>query len=191
MEKPSLLAGLFFSRNSNFEDIVMIPHTLILMGVCGCGKSRVGELLAREIGGEFDDADQFHTEAAKDKMRASIPLTDDDRWPWFDRLRARIEETRKTAPHYVLACSALKQSYRDYLRGSDTNEQLRFVFLDGSFELIESRMAQRKGHYMPVSLLHSQFAILERPADAGSITVSIEPTPKKIVADILAKLRAQ
>jgi gluconokinase len=166
----------------------MIPQTVILMGVCGCGKTRIGEILARETGGVFEDADDFHTDAAKDKMRASMPLTDDDRWPWFDRLRARIDEMRGLTPHYVLACSALKQIYRDRLRGSDTLEQLRFVFLDGSFELIESRMARRKGHYMPLSLLHSQFAILERPVDADAITVSIEPTPKKIAADILAKL---
>ncbi len=164
----------------------MLPKTLILMGVCGCGKTRVGEMLARETGAIFEDADNFHTEAAKDKMRAGTPLTDDDRWPWFDRLRARMVEMRHKVPLYILACSALKQKYRDYLRADDPTGVLQFVFLDGSFELIENRMSRRKGHYMPVSLLQSQFAILERPTDA--VTVSIEPPPKKIVADILRKL---
>jgi gluconokinase len=164
----------------------MLPKTLILMGVCGCGKTRVGEMLARETGAIFEDADNFHTEAAKDKMRAGTPLTDDDRWPWFDRLRARMVEMRDKVPLYILACSALKQKYRDYLRADDPTGVLQFVFLDGSFELIENRMSRRKGHYMPVSLLQSQFAILERPTDA--VTVSIEPPPKKIVADILRKL---
>jgi gluconokinase len=164
----------------------MPPKTLILMGVCGCGKTRIGELLAKKLGGVFEDADDFHTEAAKDIMRSGTPLTDADRWPWFERLRARIVEMRGVTPHYVLACSALKQIYRDRLRDGDGADDLQFVFLDGSFELIESRMARRKGHYMPVSLLHSQFAILERPTDA--IVASIEPPPKKIVADILRQL---
>lgn len=164
----------------------MIPSTIILMGVCGCGKTRVGELLTQKIGGVFEDADNFHTEAAKDKMRSGTPLTDEDRWPWYARLRARIVEMRTVTPHYVLACSALKQVYRDRLRESDGAEQFVVVFLDGTFDLIHERMAQRKDHYMPVSLLESQFAILERPADA--LRVSIDQTPEEIVADILSQL---
>lgn len=164
----------------------MIPSTIILMGVCGCGKTRVGELLTAQIGGVFEDADNFHTEAAKDKMRAGTPLTDEDRWPWYARLRERIVEMRQQTPHYVLACSALKQVYRDRLREGDALEQFQIVFLDGSFELIHGRMSLRKDHYMPVSLLESQFAILERPAEA--VAVSIDQTPEQIVADILARL---
>lgn len=164
----------------------MIPSTIILMGVCGCGKTRVGELLTQKIGGVFEDADNFHTEAAKDKMRSGTPLTDEDRWPWYARLRARIVEMRTVTPHYVLACSALKQVYRDRLRESDGAEQFVVVFLDGTFDLIHERMALRKDHYMPVSLLESQFAILERPADA--LRVSIDQTPEEIVADILSQL---
>lgn len=156
------------------------------MGVCGCGKTRVGELLTQKIGGVFEDADNFHTEAAKDKMRSGTPLTDEDRWPWYARLRARIVEMRTVTPHYVLACSALKQVYRDRLRESDGAEQFVVVFLDGTFDLIHERMALRKDHYMPVSLLESQFAILERPADA--LRVSIDQTPEEIVADILSQL---
>lgn len=163
----------------------MIPSTIILMGVCGCGKTRVGELLTQKIGGVFEDADNFHTEAAKDKMRSGTPLTDEDRWPWYARLRARIVEMRTVTPHYVLACSALKQVYRDRLRESDGAEQFVVVFLDGTFDLIHGRMALRKDHYMPVSLLESQFAILERPADA--LRVSIDQTPEEIVADILSQ----
>ena len=164
----------------------MIPSTITLMGVCGCGKTRVGELLAQKIGGVFEDADHFHTEAAKDKMRSGTPLTDEDRWPWYARLRARIVEMRQQTPHYVLACSALKQTYRDRLREGDGQDQFAMVFLDGTFELIQARMALRQGHYMPLSLLESQFAILERPTEA--FQVSIEPTPEAIVDDILAQL---
>ena len=161
-----------------------LPRTLVIMGVSGCGKTVAGELLAPRINGVFEDADNFHTEAAKDKMRASIPLTDEDRWPWYAKLRARIEEMRGLTPCYVLACSALKQIYRDRLRDGDGADQLQFVFLDGSFELINARMSVRKNHYMPVSLLQSQFATLERPADA--VTVGIDKTPEAIVADILS-----
>ena len=160
-----------------------LPPTIIIMGVCGCGKSAVGELLTQRIGGQFDDADHFHTEAAKDKMRASIPLTDEDRWPWYEILRARILEKRRVTPHYVLACSALKRVYRDKLRADDRPDQIVFLHLDGTFELIRDRMALRKNHYMPVSLLESQFAILERGDDL--IPISIEGTLEQIVESIL------
>ena len=161
-----------------------LPRTLILMGVSGCGKTLIGELLAPQVGGVFEDADNFHTEEAKDKMRASIPLTDEDRWPWYARLRARIDEMRGKTPCYILACSALKQIYRDKLLNGEGHDQMQFIFLDGSFELIDERLSRRKGHYMPANLLHSQFASLERPADA--ITVSIDQTPEAIAAEILS-----
>lgn len=162
------------------------PRTLIIMGVCGCGKSLIGSMLASHFGGIFEDADDFHTAANKTKMNQSIPLTDEDRWPWMDILRERIEAKRAETNCYVLACSALKQIYRDRLRNGDSHEDLEFIFLKGSRELIGGRMAARKGHYMPVSLLDSQFAILEEPTDA--ITVSVEPTPEEIVRDILQRL---
>src|SRR5690606_1908901 len=98
-------------------------------------------------------------------MRAGTPLTDDDRWPWFERLRSRIEVMRDLTPVYVLACSALKAVYRERLRAGDGPEDLVFLHLKGSRELIFGRMAARQGHYMPVSLLDSQLAILEETAD--------------------------
>lgn len=161
-----------------------LPRTLIIMGVSGCGKTLVGQLLAPQVGGVFEDSDSFHTEAAKDKMRASIPLTDEDRWPWFARLRARIEEMRGQTPCYILACSSLKQSYRDKLLNGDGHDVMQFIFLDGSFELINDRLSRRKGHYMPASLLESQFATLERPVDA--VRVSIDQTPEAIAAEIVS-----
>ena len=161
-----------------------LPRTIIVMGVSGCGKTVAGSMLAEQVGGVFEDADDFHTEAAKDKMRASIPLTDEDRWPWYAKLRARIEEMRGRPACYVLACSALKQVYRDRLRNGDGAGELQFVFLDGSFDLINARMAVRKNHYMPVSLLQSQFSTLERPADA--VRVDIDQPPEGIVKEILS-----
>lgn len=161
-----------------------LPRTLILMGVSGCGKTVAGELIAPRVNGVFEDADNFHTDAAKDKMRASIPLTDEDRWPWYDKLRARIEEMRGQTPCYILACSALKQVYRDRLRKDDDHSQMRFVFLDGSFDLIFGRISARKNHYMPASLLQSQFAALEAPHDA--VRIDIDQPPEGVAEEILS-----
>lgn len=159
------------------------------MGVSGCGKTVVGTMLADCLGGVFEDGDDFHTTAAKDKMRAGIPLTDEDRRPWYATLRRRIEEMRSVTRCYILACSALKETYRGWLRQGDTREQLEFIFLDGSFDLIHGRMAKREGHYMPVSLLESQFAALEQPGD-DVLRVSIDATPEQITAGILRRLGA-
>jgi gluconokinase len=163
------------------------PATLILMGVCGCGKSLIGSILGERLGGVFEDADDFHPAANKDKMRAGIPLTDEDRWPWFGILRQRMEEHRGRVSCYVLACSALKQSYRDFLRKGDGRDLVEFVYLKGTRELILARMAERKGHYMPTKLLDSQFAILEEPEDA--IVVEVDQTPEQIVTEVLNRLR--
>ena len=160
------------------------PRTIIVMGVCGCGKSLIGARLAAALGGIFEDADDFHSKENKAKMSASIPLTDEDRWPWMRTLRERIEEMRTKTPCYVLACSALKQAYRDILAG----EGVVFLFLKGSRELIASRMAARKGHYMPTTLLDSQFAILEEPRDA--VVLDISGTPKQITDEALRRLES-
>lgn len=161
-------------------------RTIIVMGVCGCGKTLIGSQIAEKLGGVFEDADHFHSEANKKKMNQGIPLTDEDRWPWYATLRTRIEEMRDKTPVYVLACSALKAVYREKLRAGDDAQALVFVHLEGSRELIFSRMSAREGHYMPVTLLDSQFAILEPTDDL--IRVSIEGTPDEIVQEALGKL---
>jgi gluconokinase len=159
-----------------------IPKTLIIMGVSGCGKSFIGAEIARALGGVFEDGDDFHPPSNIEKMASGTPLTDDDRWPWLDILRERIVLNQSQTACYVLACSALKQSYRDRLRGDDSPEALMFIYLEGSKELLRQRMESRD-HFMPPALLDSQFATLEKPEDA--ITINIELTPDEIVNAIL------
>lgn len=156
------------------------------MGVCGCGKTLIGQMFADAVGGAFEDADHFHPKENVAKMSVGIPLTDEDRRPWFAALRSRILEMRGRTPCYVLACSALKQAYRDALRDGDPATDLVFVYLHGSRELIAERMAGRKGHYMPPSLIDSQFAILEDPPEA--IRISIDQTPDEILQNVLLSL---
>lgn len=158
------------------------------MGVSGCGKTLIGNLLAERLGGVCEDADDFHSAANKDKMRAGIPLTDEDRWPWYAALRARIEEMRTQTPLYILACSALKAIYREKLRAGDSAQDMVFVHLKGPREVIFSRMSKREGHYMPVSLLDSQFAILEDSPDL--LNVSLDQTPEAIVEEVVERLNA-
>ena len=163
----------------------IIPKTFVVMGVSGCGKSFIGELLAQALGGVFADADDFHPPANVEKMASGIPLTDADRWPWLDILREQIVSYRSSPACYVLACSALKQSYRDRLRGDDSQDRLNFVYLKGTKERIRQRMEQRD-HFMPPALLDSQFDTLEEPQDA--IVVDIELSPDEIVKIILNHL---
>ncbi|HTI46719.1 MAG TPA: gluconokinase [Casimicrobiaceae bacterium] len=141
---------------------------VVLMGVSGAGKTTTGEALASALGWPFRDADNLHPAANVDKMRAGIPLTDDDRWPWLDRVIDEMRRVEETDGHVVFACSALKQSYRDYLaRAGD----VRFVYLAGDCDTIAQRLAARKHEYMPATLLASQFATLEPPTDALVIDV--------------------
>ena len=142
----------------------VVRNLFIVMGVSGCGKSSIARALARAHGGLYLDADDFHPASNKTKMAQGIPLTDEDRWPWLDILRGELAKGAASGKPFFLACSALKQKYRDYL--SEGQEGLRFVYLKGSFELIRDRMAERKDHFMPVKLLESQFAALEEPLDA-------------------------
>ncbi len=160
--------------------------TIIIMGVSGSGKSLIGNLLAAKLDGLFEDGDDFHPLSNKAKMSAGTPLNDEDRWPWYAALRQRIEDMRHVTPIYVQACSALKPIYRDKLRAHDQLETMRFVLLDGTQELIASRLAARKGHFMPPSLLESQLATLDPTPDV--IRVSIDQTPEQIVNDIIQKL---
>jgi gluconokinase len=155
----------------------------IIMGVSGCGKSLIGAKLAQVLGGVFEDADDFHPRSNIEKMTNGTPLEDEDRWPWLDILRERIVSHSQTAACYVLACSALKQSYRDRLRGNDSPETVIFVYLEGAKELIKYRMEQRN-HFMPIALLDHQFGDLEKPQDA--IVVDIRLTPDEIVDKILS-----
>jgi gluconokinase len=146
---------------------------VILMGVTGTGKTTVGKALAERTGWPFHDADDFHSPASVEKMRSGIPLTDDDRWPWLDRLNTLLRADQAKGESAILGCSALKQRYRDRLQQGLGN--VRWVFLNGDIELIRSRLQARKGHYMNPALLQSQFDALEPPRDALNIDVDEEP----------------
>lgn len=159
----------------------------ILMGVSGSGKSLIGELLADELDLPYYDADDFHPESNVRKMSSGQPLNDKDRRPWLEALAEQIRKWNND-DGAVLACSALKQSYRDILRG-DAPKDVQFIFLKGSRSLIAERMSKREGHYMPEELLDSQFETLEEPEQA--ITVPIDNTPGQIVKEILKKLEPQ
>ena len=159
---------------------------VVLMGVCGCGKSTIGRALAAELDWPFLDADTVHPQANVAKMGAGIPLTDEDRWPWFDRIVAEMRRHAAAGKHVVIACSALKQAYRDRLA---TGGSVRFVYLKGDAKTIGPRLAGRTGHFMPASLLASQFATLEEPADA--IVVDIVSPVDAQVAHISLALREE
>lgn len=157
---------------------------VILMGVSGVGKTTVGELLSRRTGWPLYDADDFHPAANIEKMRSGIPLTDDDRWPWLDRLNTQLREIEQGGGSAFLACSALKQRYRDRL--AQGLSVVRWVHLTGSFELIKQRIDARRGHYMTAKLLESQFAALEPPSDALAVDVTGEP--EALAASVYAAL---
>jgi gluconokinase len=160
---------------------------LIVMGVSGSGKSTVGGLLASKLHWEFEDADWFHPASNIEKMHKGVPLTDDDRFPWLDAVAAWIDATRQSGGHGVIACSALKRRYRDILIGDRSD--VRLVYLQGDEGLIARRIATRHEHFMPSSLLHSQFEALEEPGpDESPVVVSIEPTPREIVSNVMAVL---
>ena len=158
---------------------------VVMMGVSGSGKSVVGQALASDLGWPFFDADDFHPPENVAKMAAGTPLTDADRWPWLDRLAAEMGEIDKRGDNAVLACSALRQVYRDRISRAGN---VRYVHLAGDYDTIAKRMAARKHAYMPPSLLASQFAALEPPKDA--IVVGIEDAIPVQVAKIRAALQS-
>ena len=149
------------------------------MGVSGCGKTTMTQMLANATDGDGLDADNFHPPENKAKMTRGIPLTDDDRWPWLDRLNAELRIAACKGRPVFLACSALKQKYRDRLIIG--LPQARFIYLKGSFELIRCRLAHRTNHFMPAGLLESQFDELEEPKDA--IVLDISKTEDQLLED--------
>jgi gluconokinase len=155
----------------------------VVMGVTGAGKTTIGVLLARRLGWEFVDADSFHSPANVEKIRQGIPLDDADREPWLRSLRAAMESWAAGNQNVVLACSALKKSYRDELC---IDGETRFVYLKGSYDLIYQRLRQRHGHFASETILASQFAALEEPDHA--ITVEIDRSEDEIVAEIMRQL---
>jgi len=156
---------------------------VIVMGTTGSGKTTIGTLLAKRLGWEFADADDFHPPANVEKMKHGIPLTDADRMPWLEALHDQILQWNSEARSVVLACSALKQSYRDKLKAG---ARVRFVYLKGSYELFSERVLERKGHFAKQDLLASQFAALEEPTDA--VTVDARESPTEIVAELASQL---
>jgi gluconokinase len=158
---------------------------LVVMGVSGSGKSTVGKLLAHELGWTFIEGDDYHPAANVEKMRRGIPLDDQDRRPWLDAIRHRLDEAHNRGENIVLACSALKHAYQHYLAHFPPGS-LRYVYLSGSEELIRERLAKRTGHFMNPVLLHSQFETLEPPG--GALVVDVTPSPEAIVAAIRLKL---
>ena len=146
---------------------------IVVMGVSGSGKTTIGEILAERLGWSFFDADNFHSEANKQKMKTGIPLTDEDRMSWLQALQDLIRENDQAGKSIVLACSALKARYRQIL--SEGAADVRFVHLQGEKQLIADRLAQRKGHYMNPGLLDSQFEALEVPQDALNVDISGNP----------------
>lgn len=158
---------------------------VVLMGVSGSGKTTIGRELAGELGWTFVDADDLHPAANVEKMHGGEPLTDEDRLPWLAALRSRLEDAAGRGENIVLACSALKHDYREYLQHEEPY-RIHYVYLRGTEELIRRRLAARKGHFMNPNLLHSQFETLEAPEHA--VEVDIAPSPQEITTDIRRKL---
>ena len=138
------------------------PPAIVVMGVTGAGKTTVGRALAAALGGPFIDGDDLHTAEARAKMGAGIPLDDGDRWPWLDRIAGALSDGRRRGAATVVACSALRRAYRDRLRAG-AGPSLRFVYLEAEPAMMRARVAARKEHFMPASLVESQFASLEAP----------------------------
>ena len=160
---------------------------IVVMGVSGSGKSTIASMLAQRLHWVYEDADWFHPKSNIEKMHHGEPLNDEDRWPWLRAIAEWIDATRSAGGHGVVACSALKRAYRDILIG--TRRDVRLVFLKGDRDLIARRIAARADHFMPSTLLESQFAALQEPqADERPIVVTIVPHPREIVEAIVSEL---
>jgi gluconokinase len=174
-------------RDSSISTPIAKPVVLVFMGVSGCGKTTVAAILAGRLGWPFEEGDAMHPQSNIEKMAAGHPLTDEDRSPWLEKVARWVEERLAAGENGLITCSALKRSYRDVInrRGSG----VVFVYLAGSKETIAARLAVRHGHFMPSSLLDSQFADLEEPtSDEPAIRVDIGPPPEVIAQGILEKL---
>ncbi len=168
-------------------DAVDAPCALIVMGVSGSGKSTIAEQLAQRLGWAYEDGDKFHPASNVAKMSAGHPLTDEDRRPWLQAIADEIDRVCKAGERVVIACSALKRSYRDVLVHG--RRDVRIVYLNGTQELIAGRLAARKGHFMPPGLLVSQFKTLEPPgADENPVIVSIDAPVEEIVDDTVSQM---
>jgi len=159
----------------------------VIMGVSGSGKSLIGAMLARELDLEFVEGDDLHPPDNVKRMAAGIPLTDDNRRGWLNRIGDRLSDAKRAGIGLVVSCSALKRIYRDLLR-SVGSADVRFVYLAGSRGLLAERMANRRGHFMPAALLESQLADLEEPApDEQAWECDIRETPDTIIGDLVAR----
>ena len=166
------------------------PSVIVVMGVSGSGKSTIAAMMALRLGWTYEDADWFHPPRNVEKMHAGEPLTDDDRWPWLQGIAAWIKATRDAGGHGVIACSALKRAYRDILVAGRSD--VRIVYLKGDRDLIARRVSVRHGHFMPASLIDSQFATLEEPReDEQAVAVSVDARPRDIVDAAIAQLGIQ
>jgi gluconokinase len=161
-----------------------MTHRIVIMGVSGCGKSTVGAALGAALGIPYRDGDDLHPVANVEKMRAGVPLTDADRWPWLDRV---ADVLRDDAP-VIVGCSALRRVYRDRIRAG-AGGPVRFVHLVGSRDVIAGRMAARTGHYMPPALLDSQFATLEPPGPDEAVVVEIDQPLGQMIDALLPVLK--
>ncbi len=158
---------------------------VLVMGVSGSGKSTIAEGIAKQLAWQYYDADDYHPQENIDKMAAGKPLNDADRLPWLEALHQLIKENLEQGKCCTLACSALKESYRDILK----QDGLAIVYLQGDFDTIWQRMEARKGHYMKAEMLHSQFDTLEEPTEDTALTLSLKNTPEVIVESAIDTLR--
>jgi gluconokinase len=155
------------------------PVIVVVMGVSGSGKTVIGSALAEALGGRFAEGDQFHPPENIARMSSGMPLRDEDRWGWFDAIAIEINLAERQGETLVVACSALKRIYRDRLRLA--SRHLQFVYLEIGREAAAARVAARKGHFMPASLIDSQFADLEPPAsDEGAIKLDAAKDPAQL-----------
>ncbi len=165
----------------------MAGSSVIVMGVCACGKSTVGEHLAKKLGRKFIDGDDLHPKANILKMSSGQPLNDDDRKPWLERIRDAAFSLESKNEHGIIVCSALKKKYRDQIR--EGNNNVTFLFLDGDQKLILERMRQRKGHFMKENMVRSQFETLERPdGEPQTLIVNIDGDITEVVERAAAGL---